>query len=1138
MILDIGADTEDEWTNALVAVLGVIGVLLQITAHLPGGPSEACRAALQDKTKEAASLVQHSVLWATRAGSGGVQPLLRISKGLDALRIIGASLLAAASCASSCAYRAPLTVVAPLLLLQGELHSAAAAASPDGGEWREESARRSVDAMLVCIHARSLAAEDAGADSAEVETLVRFIASARSQGGAMILQGLALGASGPLFNYAVAAYNAANFAQAVGPLSMACHVCTLLTDVGSLAAADVAQMAKRERMLAYCLQRTGALLPALESSARAAVLLALGADWKACTAAIHESVSLRSSLLSSTAGAAEGHDSGGAGDRCRRSVRSTLLELSGYEKELAAAGSVARFLEAELWASLSARRVAVDAVVLVCDRLLEAPAACVRGWARRGRVLLEKAKLTRACLVSASTPAADAKSRAKGGAGKAKAATAGRNKGASASSLPSTPSQDQADALATSDEALGAVLKAVAAWDKVRDKDEADGSIALLRAVVAELGGVYAWRAILLLDDGSGTGAGRSSGDALQAAVTALTVFDALSTHLCRQRERGDGAWLASLRLSGEAAQGGDAAASSTGHSWELARARAHVLLLADVFSLHGQEQLQLRALETAASLASVREDDAANDTSEHAVSRLALAVDCGLSGLPGAAARCLPASSDKPGSVGDGGPGALLWCMTLVARAAVMSAEGRAAEALALLEETQLAALASDRFRALKDRRDEIAGLYAAVKCEATAQQGRGLAAARLAVSAVHAMLNSPAGPSRLMAAVAANAASSAAAPAPGAGDEEEDTMMAARGDSGGVNMSAYGGLVCSKSGEASHFRHMHQVARALARAGELYTVMGFAREAAYYLEQGLQVAKGCGSVYWHTRFLRLLIALRLVELDVDRARQCAEEATTMIDTAMLVAQHPSDPLTFLAAERFLVDALSSRVSVEQRDAAAARRALEAARSSLASTRARASMRSSQPHVLSTFMKDVCAQTLTSSAWLIEFLSIGCAGEAPKSKGAKGIAAPAPVSSASKAQPVVDWRVKYGFKQPAPGVKSKSALAAAASVPAAKGTKPGGTGSAGGSGGGWVEEARGGLSAESGLDEMLTALESDVLVLEGRQDDALGVLGRALASADTVHLDRKLGGELQWAHVSVLSSPLPCSSVMMWTAV
>jgi hypothetical protein len=107
--------------------------------------------------------------------------------------------------------------------------------------------------------------------------------------------------------------------------------------------------------------------------------------------------------------------------------------------------------------------------------------------------------------------------------------------------------------------------------------------------------------------------------------------------------------------------------------------------------------------------------------------------------------------------------------------------------------------------------------------------------------------------------------------------------------------------------------------------------------------------------------------------------------QATTMIDTAMLVTQHASDPLTFLAAERFLVDALSSRVSVEQRDPAAARRELEAARTSLASTRSRAAVRGSQPHVLSTFMKDVCSQTLDTSAWLVEFLSIGCPGETAK---------------------------------------------------------------------------------------------------------------------------------------------------------
>jgi hypothetical protein len=939
-----------------------VDVLLQLAADLPGGASGASRAALQSKISEALALVEHGVVWATRAGSGCVQPLMRISKGRTVFGKVSSQvplcirypktltfgsccqrtgcfahhrrgckfskelsmltlhkcmyqgtdfleslpgLIAFASSASSCAYRELVVLVAPLLLLQGSLHNAASAASTDpgeGGEWREESVRRSVDAMLVCIHARSLV-RAAVADSVEVQTLVRFCGAVRSQGGAMVmvLQSMALGASGPLFNYAVAAYNATNFAQAVGPLSMACYVCTLLTDVGSLAAPDVAQMAKRQRMFAYCLQRTGALLPALESSARAAVLLALGADWKASTAAIQECVSLRSSLLASAATTAEGDGlrghNGTASDKCRLSVRSTLLELSGYAKELAAAGSVPRFLEAELWASLSARRVAVDAVALVCDRLLETPATCVRGWARRGRVLLEKAKLMRARQVSTPAPPPagagqkDTKGAGKSGVGKGKAAAESKSKGASASSSASTAAQDQVDALATSQESLGAVLKAVAAWDSVKDKTGTDGSMELLRAVAAELGGVYAWRAILLLNDGSGSGAGRSSGDALQAAVAALTVFDALSTHLCNQRERGTRASLAGLGFSDGAAQGDGAVASGIGHAWELARARAHVLLLADVFSLHGQEQLQLRALETAASLASVRERGAAGEggaadgTSKHEVSRLALAVDCGLSGLPGAAARCLSASGDEPAGSGDSGAGTLLSCMTLVARAAVKCAEGRAAEAQTLLEEMQLAALASDRFRTLKDGRDEIAGLYAAVKCEATAQQGRGLAAARLAVSAVHAMLSSPAGPSRLMAAAAGTAPASTTAPAvassPAETDEEEEAVMAARGDGGAVNMSAYGVLVCSKSAEASHFRHMHQVARALARAGELYTLMGFAREAAYYLEQGLQVAKGCASVYWQTRFLRLFTALRLIELDMDKARQCAEEAT-----------------------------------------------------------------------------------------------------------------------------------------------------------------------------------------------------------------------------------------------------------------
>jgi len=58
---------------------------------------------------------------------------------------------------------------------------------------------------------------------------------------------------------------------------------------------------------------------------------------------------------------------------------------------------------------------------------------------------------------------------------------------------------------------------------------------------------------------------------------------------------------------------------------------------------------------------------------------------------------------------------------------------------------------------------------------------------------------------------AVSSAAAGSAAA----AADEEEEAAaaVAARGESGAVDMSAYGGMVCNKSGEASHFRQMHQV-------------------------------------------------------------------------------------------------------------------------------------------------------------------------------------------------------------------------------------------------------------------------------------------------------------------------------------
>ena len=51
---------------------------------------------------------------------------------------------------------------------------------------------------------------------------------------------------------------------------------------------------------------------------------------------------------------------------------------------------------------------------------------------------------------------------------------------------------------------------------------------------------------------------------------------------------------MARLGFSNTGAGGGGGESESLGHSWEMARAQAHLLLLADVFSLHGQEQLQV----------------------------------------------------------------------------------------------------------------------------------------------------------------------------------------------------------------------------------------------------------------------------------------------------------------------------------------------------------------------------------------------------------------------------------------------------------------------------------------------------------------------------------------------------------------
>ncbi len=170
------------------------------------------------------------------------------------------------------------------------------------------------------------------------------------------------------------------------------------------------------------------------------------------------------------------------------------------------------------------------------------------------------------------------------------------------------------------------------------------------------------WLGILMLHDSGSGAAGKNSGHALEASVTALTIFSALATNVCRERERGADmsvARLGFLQGGGEAAAG---SSGSDGSGWEVARASAHVLLLADVLSLHGQEQLQARAMETAAALASAQQGggggsgggggvEGHSDAAQRAgtgevecggggagggdLTRLALAVECALAGLP-----------------------------------------------------------------------------------------------------------------------------------------------------------------------------------------------------------------------------------------------------------------------------------------------------------------------------------------------------------------------------------------------------------------------------------------------------------------------------------------------------------------------
>lgn len=229
---------------------------------------------------------------------------------------------------------------------------------------------------------------------------------------------------------------------------------------------------------------------------------------------------------------------------------------------------------------------------------------------------------------------------------------------------------------------------------------------------------------------------------------------------------------------------------------------------------------------------------------------------------------------------------------------------------------------------------------------------------------------------------------------------------------------------------------------------------------------------------MYWHTRFLRLLSTQRLVAEEIGDARANMEEASLILNTATHVAQHAADPLTFLAAERFHLHTLSARLHLMAQNADAARAETEAARAALRATRERADVRSKAPQTLAGFLDDVSSITLGVHAWLVPLL---VSGAKKVGRVAGGPAAPVAKATAKKGEETVDWRVKYGFKQPAHAVKAKQAVGGKSkgsdSKPVSGKQLDGLVGSL----------ARGGMSDESGFDELLAALDFDVLLCEGR---------------------------------------------------
>ena len=656
------------------------------------------------------------------------------------------------------------------------------------------------------------------------------------------LLAVAAAATGPLYNAAAARYNSSDFMGAVWPLQLACEACAPEPAMLKASPALAAQLAKRLRMLAFCLHKTARAGDALSWVAQAAIILALGGDLGAACAALAEGAVLRAAASKPSQGAAG--RVGSVLSLAPASLRTALGEDAEVELQLAELDAAMRSRVPDVRAALGLCDELLDAPTLAspCDGDARAPALQAQALERRGRVALERLKLERL---------------ATGGMG------AGRREDRGAGPQGVDPQIN---------EVFGALWQAAALWDNAK---EPEGVLRVALQAVEAL----AWRAALSLNP-AWTPA------AAEAAATALRILKAVVPlgHMC--------------------------------HADARARAVAHARMLGDILGLHGQNVLARIAALTAAELAAARgdgEDDASNEAPELAAQLMLLAVTLATQmGLPVAARRVL---SQAPGGSGTG------LGLKGVAEAAVAAADGHVDEAQELLARSWPGE--KNKFPETLPQgvgSEHAAAAFWEVSFAERLTSGDVPGSLHAATRALHATL-SPLRAAFPRISVDVTGTTITAKPGRGCGKTEKSAKVGSVGKVAGTasavaaeegqesapagpsqETASLAGAVVGSARQASHWSGLSSALEALARAGAIHAEAGLAREALYYLEQGLQMARAAGAGAWEVRMLALLARLRDAQGLGNDARALREQASALADTLAFSA---APALAFLARER-----------------------------------------------------------------------------------------------------------------------------------------------------------------------------------------------------------------------------------------